>query len=121
MKAQKTGKHTNLGSEKTKKQSVICAAFARQKNETQHKQAQRAGVLCSDEDFEYCKLDEYCQGNITEKVTIAPKRVFHVFLEYWEDVQFNSNGNDVHAARMSAMYEGLGFYDEDHDCTGKFC
>jgi len=49
MKAQKTGKHTNLGSEKTKKQSVICAAFARQKNETQRKQAQRAGVLWSDE------------------------------------------------------------------------
>ncbi len=33
-KAQKTGKHTNLGSEKTKKQSVICTAFARQKSET---------------------------------------------------------------------------------------
>ena len=45
MKAQKTGKHTNLGSEKTKKQSVICLVFARQKNETQCKQAQQAGVL----------------------------------------------------------------------------
>jgi len=77
MKAQKTGKHTNLGSEKTKKQSVICAAFARQKNETQRKQAQWAGVLWSDEDFEYCKLDEFCQGNITDEITIEIKRVFH--------------------------------------------
>jgi hypothetical protein len=60
MKMQKTGKHTNLGSEKTKKQSVICSAFERQKNKTQRIQAQRAGVLWTDEDFEYCKLDEYC-------------------------------------------------------------
>ena len=121
MKAQKAGKRTNLGSEKTKKQSVICAAFARQKNETQCKQAQRASVLWCDEDFEYCKLDEYCQGNITEEVSIEPKRVFHAYLEDWEDVQFNSKGDDVHAAKVSAKYEGLGFYDEDHDRTGKFC
>jgi hypothetical protein len=120
MKAQKTGKRTNLGSEKTKKQSVICAAFERQKNETQRKQAQRAGVLWSDEDFQYCKLDEYCQGDITEDIVIEPKRVFHAYLEEWEDMQFNSKGNDVHAARVSAKYEGLGFYDEDHDRTGKF-
>ena len=92
MKAQKTGKRTNLGSEKTKKQSVICAAFARQKNETQRMQAQRAGVLWCDEDFEYCKLDEYCQENITEEVSIEPKRVFHAYLEDWEDVQFISIG-----------------------------
>ena len=120
MKAQKTGKRTNLGSEKTKKQSVICAAFARQKNETQRKHAQRAGVLWSDEDFEYCKLDEFCQGNITDEITIETKRVFHAYLEDWEDVQFNSKGDDVHAARVSAKYEGLGFYDEDHERTGKF-
>jgi hypothetical protein len=70
IKAQKTGKHTNLGSDKTKKQSIICAAFVRQKNETQWKHAQQAGVLWSDEDFENCQLDEFCQGNITEEVTI---------------------------------------------------
>ena len=86
MKSQKTGKHTNLGSKKTKKESIMCAAFARQKNETQWKQAQKAGVLWSDEDFEYCKLDEYCQGNIMEEVTIQPKRVFHAYLEVYEDV-----------------------------------
>ena len=34
MKAQKTGKQSNLGLEKTKKQAVISAAFARQKNTT---------------------------------------------------------------------------------------
>jgi hypothetical protein len=34
MKAQKTGKQSNLGLEKTKKQAVISAAFARQKHAT---------------------------------------------------------------------------------------
>jgi hypothetical protein len=36
------------------------------------------------------------------------------------DVQFNSKGDDVHAARVLAKYEGLGLYEEDHDLTGKF-
>ena len=75
------GKHTNLGVEKTKKQSVICASFARQNKETQHKQAQRAGVLWTDADFEYCKLDQYCQVNISNEIGIKPKRVFHAYLE----------------------------------------
>ena len=120
-KTQKTGKRTNLGSEKTKKQSIICTAFARQKNETQRKQTQWAGVLRGVEDFEYCKLDEYCQGNITQETTNEPMRVFHAYLEDWEDVQFNSKEDDVHAARVSAKYEGLGFYDKEYDCTGKCC
>jgi hypothetical protein len=118
MKAHKTGKRTNLGSGKTKKQSIICAAFARQKNETQRKQAQRAGVLWTDEDFEYCKLDEYCQGKIVEELTLEPMRVFHAYLKDWEEHQFGSKGGDVHAARVSVKYEGLGFYGKDHDRTG---
>ena len=69
MKMQKTGKHTNLGADKTKKQSVICAAFAMERNQTQRIQAQPAGVLWTDEDFEYCKLDEYCQGNISHELS----------------------------------------------------
>ncbi len=37
-----------------------------------------------------------------------------------EDCQFGSKGDDIHVARVSPKYEGLGFYDEDHDCTRKF-
>ena len=54
------------------------------------------------------------------EVSIEPKIVFHAYLEDWEDVQFNSKGDDVHAAKVLAKYEGLGFYDEDHDSTGTF-
>ena len=68
---QKTGQRTNLGYEKNKKQSIICSGFARQKNETQRIQAQRAGMLWTDEDFEYCKLDEYCQGT-QERIPCLP-------------------------------------------------
>ena len=43
-------------------------------------------------------------------------RVFHAYLEDWEDVLFNSNGDvDIHAARISAKYGGLKFLDEDKD------
>ena len=44
-----------------------------------------------------------------EEVSIEPKRVFHAYLEDWEDVQFNSKGDDVHAAKVLAKYEGWDF------------
>ena len=120
MKAQITGKRAKLGSEKAKKQSVISAAFARQKNELHRKHAQRAGVLWTDEDFEFCKLDHYCSGSLVEELVVEPSRVFHSYLEDWEDVQFGRKGDDIHAARVSAKYGGLMFYDADYDRVGMF-
>ena len=46
-------------------------------------------------------------------MSFEPKRVFHAYLEDWEDLQFNSKGDDDHAARVLAKSEGLGFYDRD--------
>ena len=40
--------------------------------------------------------------------------------EDWEDVQFGRKGDDIHAARVSAKYEGLMFYDADYDRVGMF-
>ena len=120
MKAQITGKRAKLGSEKAKKQSVISAAFARQKNESRRKHAQRAGVLWTDEDFEFCKLDHYCSGSLVEELVIEPARVFHCYLEDWEDVQFGRKGDDVHAARVSAKDGRLMFYDADNHRVGMF-
>ena len=55
MKAQITGKWAKIGYGKAKKQLVISATFARQKNESYRKHAQQAGVLWIDEDFAFCK------------------------------------------------------------------
>jgi len=115
MKAQITitGKRAKLGSEKAKKQSVISTAFARHKNESYRKHAQWAGVLWTDEDFEFCKLDHHCSGLLIEELVVEPARVFHCYHEDWEDVQFGLKGDDAHAARVSAKYGGLMFYDAD--------
>ena len=51
---------------------------------------------------------------------MEPARVFLCYLEDWEDVQFNRKGDDVHAARVSAKYGGLMFYDADYDRVGMF-
>ena len=99
---------------------MISAAFARQKNESHRKHAQWAGVLWTYEDFEFCKLDHYCSGSLVEELVVEPARVFHCYLEDWEDVQFSRKGDDVHAARVSAKYEGLMFYDADYDRVGMF-
>jgi hypothetical protein len=118
--AQKTGKQHNLGSEKTKKQSIICGALAWQKNETRRKQAHQADMLWSDEDFEYCKLDEYCQGAITEEDTVEPKRVFHAYLTDWAVVQFNSKGDDVYAQGCRQSIRGWDFMTKIMIVLGSF-
>lgn len=84
MKAQKTEKRSNLGSEKTKKQAVISTAFASHKNARKRLNAQRAGILWTDEDFEFCKIDHYCAGNIVEELAMQPERVFHAYHVDWE-------------------------------------
>jgi hypothetical protein len=93
-----------MKSDKAKKQAVISAAYSHQACESRRKDAQRAGVLWSDEDYEYCKLDCYCSGSIIEKLVTKEVRVFHAYLEDWEDVLFNSKGDDIHAAQISAKY-----------------
>ena len=54
------GNCSNLKSDKTKKQAVISAACSHQACESRRKDVQRAGMLWSDADYEYCKLDCYC-------------------------------------------------------------
>ena len=118
MKAQKTGKRSNLSSDKMMKQAVISAAYARHKNDTKRLNARKAGVLWTDEDFEFCKIDHYCAGSIIEDLVEEPTRTFHAYLEDWEDVQFNSKGDEVHAARISAKYGGIKYYDDEKDQIG---
>lgn len=54
IKAIRSGKHSNLNSEKTKKQEAISSAYSHEKNELCCKQAQKDSALWTDEDFEYC-------------------------------------------------------------------
>ena len=39
-------------------------------------------------------------------------------MEDWEDVQFNSKGDEVHASRISAKYGGIKYYDDEKDRIG---
>ena len=49
-------------------------------------------------------------------------RVLHAYLEDWENIQFGSKGDEVHAAKVSAKYGGLKYLDADRDdMVGTFC
>jgi hypothetical protein len=39
---------------------------------------------------------------MVEELAVETTRVFHCYLEDWEDVQFGRKGDDVYAARVSA-------------------
>ncbi len=68
IKANKVGNWSDLSPKKTKKQAIISAGYSHQKNGAHHKKAQKAGVLWTDEDFDNCKIDRYCQGSIVDKL-----------------------------------------------------
>ena len=82
-----SGKRSNLSPEKAKKLSVISASYGHKKCEAHCVQAQKAGVIWTDDDFKYCKLDSYCSESIIEKLKENEVRVFHAYMEDWEMMQ----------------------------------
>ena len=106
IKRNKSGKRSRLSSDKTKKQSVVCAAYSHEKSEARRVQAQKAGQLWSDEDFAWCKIDSYCTGSIIEQINTGPVRAFRfrAWEEHWEKNQFNKRGDSRHAAGVSAKW-----------------
>jgi hypothetical protein len=111
-KRNKDGQRSRLGTGKTKSQTVIAGAYSHQKSAARRVQAQRAGKVWTDDDFVFLKLDNYCTGSITESI-VKPVRVVRLYKEAWECVQFDSKGDDIHAARLSAKYGGLKYIDTE--------
>ena len=96
-----------FGLKKTNKSLVISASFARQKNAMKCLNAQWAGILWDNKDFEYCKMDYYCARNIVEELAMDPDWVFHAYWEDCKDLQFGHDGDDFHAAKVTTKYGGL--------------
>ena len=120
IKGNKTGKRSRLCPEKAKKQAVVSAAYSRKRSEARRANAQKAGELWNDDDFTWCKIDHYCTGSIVKRVR-EPIRIFRAYKEEWEKVQFDSKGDDIHAAKLSAKYGGLKYIDtEDPSKIGTF-
>lgn len=120
-KRNKSGQRARLSTEKAKAQTVVAGAYSHRKSEARRTKCQKAGKLWTDEDFEFMKLDRYCSGSIIESVTTKPTRHFKCYLEPWEEMAFDSRGDAVHAAKLSAKYGGLKYIDCDNaDQVGTF-
>ena len=94
-KDNRSDKRSILSPEKAKKLSVLSASYSHKKCEARRVHAQRAGVIWTDDDFKYCKLDSYCSESIIKKLKENEVRVFHAYMEDWEKMQFNSKGDEV--------------------------
>ena len=110
VKRNKTGKRGNLSTKKAKKVSTITAAYSYKKARLQRVESQRAGRLWEDDDFE--NYNNFCSKQLLEK-PLSVTRIFRAWEEGWEKVQFNSAGDERFAARFSAKYEDLMWYDPD--------
>ena len=97
--------------------SQLCALLIVMSNLKLDKRKPRklaTGQLWSDEDFAWCKMDSYCTGSIIVQIKTGPVHVFRAWEECWEKTQFNKKGDSRHAARVSAKYGGLNYYDSDN-------
>ena len=92
------------------KLSTILAAYSYEKARTRRLEAQQAGKLWEDDDFE--NYNKFCSKSLLEKPLTAT-RIFRAWEEGWEKVQLNSSGDDKFAAQFLAKYEGLRWVDFD--------
>ena len=113
VKANKKGNRSKMSPDKSKKQAIISAAYSHKKNEARRKAAQRAGVLWTDKDFKFCKLDNYLAAPVNQLLRQRIFRVFKAYREQWEKVQFGSKGDDIHEAMVCAKYGRLKYKDAD--------
>jgi len=98
----------------------VSAAYSRERAAARLVKAQKVGELWNDKDFTWCKIDHYCTVSIVNRVR-EPIRIFRAYKEDWEKAQFDSKGDDVHAAKISAKYGGLKYVDsEDTSKIGTF-
>ena len=104
------GKRGNLSTDKAKKLSCITAAYSYERAALQREESQKAGKLWEDDDFE--NYNNFCSQQLLE-IPMTVTRIFRAWEEGWEKVQFNSAGDEKFAARFSAKYENLMWYDPD--------
>jgi hypothetical protein len=112
-KRNKGGNRANLGTEKTKKQAAIAAAYSHEKSSLRRKANQKAGKLYEDKDF-----NQFHGKGLWEERKRIPIRLFRAWYEGWESLQLKSTGDDRFAAALTAKYGGLKFYDIDGPLNG---
>ena len=88
-KRNKVGNRANLGTEKTKKQSAIAAAYSHEKSSLCRKANQKAGKLYEDKDF-----NQFHGKGLWEERKRIPNHLFRAWYEGWESLQLKSTGDD---------------------------
>jgi hypothetical protein len=86
VKAVKSGQKSSMGTAKVKELALIHGAVMLQRERAHTDKLRTSGKLWCDEDFETCKLDQFCQEimNSTKDLIKEPLRIFHVWEETWE-------------------------------------
>ncbi len=110
MKRNKKGTHDNLSTDKAKKLSCITAAYSYERAALKRAESQKTGKWWEDDAFE--NYNNFCSQQLLE-IPMTVTRIFMVWEEGWEKVQFNSTGDEKFASRFSAKYENLMWYDLD--------
>ena len=117
VKRVKSGQAMNTGIETATKKVLIHGEYIHMKAKARHNNSSAAGKLWTEEDFKYCKMDEYCKeiaDEIENDNTPNGVRIFRAWKETWEKKKVGPNGNARLEARLLKKYGGLSWIDCDH-------
>jgi hypothetical protein len=113
----KSGKRAHLGAEATRMQATIFGAACIEKSRTLKAEKEQSMELWNDNDLEFqLGLENFAADEASGVVPprTNPRRLFHAWIEEWEEVSSKSN-NLVHEARLLRKYAGLKWLDPDSD------
>lgn len=112
----KSGSRSHLGSDTTRMQATIFGAACIDKARIVKKDNEKDTKLWNDEDEEFqlglenFSLEE--AGEATRTASRNPRRLFHCWMEEWEDVSSRTN-DVVHEVKLLRKYGGLRWLDPD--------
>jgi hypothetical protein len=109
-KRHKKGNKGKTSTEKMMMMSTISMADGYERSKLRSQEARKANTIWDDDDFS--QLNNFCAKNLLAQPTKVT-RIVRTWMEEWEKRVFTAAGDEKFAARLSAKYEGLKWYDED--------
>ena len=117
VKRVKSGQAATTKIEKTTKKVTVHGEYLHRKSYALRQKESAAGKLWNEEDFRYCKMDDYCKeiaDTIENDSNNGNVRIFRAWKEGWENKTIGPKGDPIFEARLVKKYGGLSWRDCDN-------
>merc|ERR1719253_1819622 len=107
VKRVKSGQAATTKIEKTTKKVTVHGEYLHRKSYALRQKESAAGKLWNEEDFRYCKMDDYCKeiaDTIENDSNNGNVRIFRAWKEGWENKTIGPKGDPIFEASLVKKY-----------------